>query len=147
MISFLLLEAIFFPANILFLSSKVILLNGEDLKKIIIYEKPTCTTCRKTVTLLNEMGVDFEKVNYYIKPFSRTKLNSILIKMNMKPSELLRKNEAAYKKLKAKIETLSQEKILDLLIKNPDLVQRPIVEIGEKAILARPAEKIKELFF
>lgn len=92
------------------------------------------------------MGVDFEKVNYYIEPFSRMKLNSLLIKMDMKPSELLRKNEDAYKKLKAKIETMSQEKILELMIKNPDLVQRPIVEIGEKAILARPAERIKELF-
>lgn len=139
-------EAIFFLANILILSSKVILHNGEDLKKIIIYEKPTCTTCRKTVNLLKEMEVDFEKVNYYTKPFSRAKLNSILIKMNMKPSELLRKNEDAYKKLKAKIETLSEEEILELLIINPDLVQRPIVEIGDKAILARPAEKIKELF-
>jgi arsenate reductase len=139
-------EAIFFIANILFLCSKVILLNGEEVKKITVYEKPTCTTCRKTVNILIEMGVDFEKVNYYLKPFSKAKLKSILIKMNMKPSELLRKNEDAYKKLKGIIKTLSQEEILELMIKNPDLVQRPIVEIGDEAILARPAEKIKELF-
>ena len=138
--------AIFFPANILFLSSKVILLNGAEVKKIIIYEKPTCTTCRKTVNILKEMGVDFEKVNYYIKPFSKSKLKSLLTKLKMKPSELLRKNEDAYKNLKGKIENLSNDEIINLMIKDPALVQRPIVEIGDEAILARPAEKIKELF-
>jgi arsenate reductase len=66
--------------------------------------------------------------------------------MNIKPSQLLRKNDAAYKKLKAKIEQLSEDEILDMMIKNPDLVQRPIVEKRDMAILARPPERIKELF-
>lgn len=64
----------------------------------------------------------------------------------MQPSGLLRKNDDAYKKLKTKIEKLSEDEIVDLMIKNPDLIQRPIVEKGNKAILARPAERIKELF-
>lgn len=139
-------EAIFFIANILFLSSKVILLNGEDVKKITVYEKPSCTTCNKTVNILIEMGVDFEKVNYYLNPFSKAKLKSLLKKMKMNPSELLRRNEDAYKKLRGIIETLSQEEILELMIKNPDLVQRPIVEIDDNAVLGRPVEKIRELF-
>lgn len=92
------------------------------------------------------MGVDFEKVNYYIKPFSKSKLKSLLTKLKMNPLELLRKNEDAYKNLKSKIENLSDDEIINLMIKNPALVQRPIVEIGDEAILARPAEKIKELF-
>lgn len=65
--------------------------------------------------------------------------------MNMKPSELLRKNDEAYKKLKSKITQLTENEILNLMIKNPDLVQRPIVEKGKRAILARPPERIKEL--
>jgi len=64
----------------------------------------------------------------------------------MNPSELLRKNYEVYKKLKTKVEKLSENKLLDLMITNPDLIQRPIVEKGNKAILARPPEKIKELF-
>ncbi|BDQ03424.1 MAG: arsenate reductase [Ignavibacterium sp.] len=116
------------------------------MQKITIYEKPTCTTCRKVSKALTEAGIDFEKVNYYIEPFSKKKLYEILKKMNMKPSELLRKNDDAYRKLKAKIEKLSEDEILSLMIENPDLVQRPIVEVGNKAILARPPEKIKELF-
>ncbi|MEJ5261605.1 MAG: Spx/MgsR family RNA polymerase-binding regulatory protein [Ignavibacterium sp.] len=115
------------------------------MQKITVYEKPTCTTCRKVSKALTEAGIDFEKVNYYIEPFTKKKLKELLSKMKMKPSELLRKNDEAYKKLKSKIEKLSEEEILNLMIENPDLVQRPIVEVGDKAILARPPEKIKEI--
>lgn len=116
------------------------------MPKITVYEKPTCTTCRKVAKLLIESGVDFEKVNYYIEPFSKAQLQSLLKKMGMKPSELLRKNEKAYKDLKIKEMNFTEDQVLDLMIKNPDLVQRPIVEKGSKAILARPPEKINELF-
>lgn len=116
------------------------------MQKITVYEKPTCTTCRKVAKALTENGVDFEKVNYYLKPFSKTKLKALLKKIGMNPSEVLRKNEQVYKKLKIKGKKYSEDQILDLIIKNPDLVQRPIVEKGNKAILARPPERISELF-
>jgi len=116
------------------------------MEKITVYEKPTCTTCRKVSKILIENGVDFEKVNYYIEPFSKSLLKKLLKKMNMKPEELLRKNEAAYKELNMHDKQYTSEEILDLMIANPDLVQRPIVEKGDKAILARPAETINELF-
>ena len=115
------------------------------MSRITIYEKPTCTTCRKAVKALNEAGVDFEKVNYYIKPFTKTKLQNLLKKMKMKPTELLRKNEQAYKDLDMKNKKYTEAQVLDFMIKNPDLVQRPIIEKGEKAILARPPEKLKEV--
>jgi len=116
------------------------------MKKIKVYEKPTCTTCRNVSKLLVENGVDFEKVNYYIEPFSRSQLQSLLKKMKIKPSELLRKKEEVYKKLKIKEKNFSEDQILELMIKHPDLVQRPIVEMGSKVILTRPPEKIRELF-
>lgn len=116
------------------------------MPKITVYERPTCTTCRKVANVLIENGIDFEKVNYYIKPFSKTKLQSLLKKMKMKPSELLRKNEKVYKDLRFKEKNYTESQILDLMINFPDLVQRPIIEMGEQTILARPAEKIKELF-
>lgn len=116
------------------------------MNKIIVYEKPTCTTCRKVSELLFEQGIDFEKVNYYVEPFTKNKLKDLLIKMKMEPSELLRKNDVAYKKLKSGIEKLSEDEVLDMMVINTDLVQRPIIEKGNKAILARPPEKITELF-
>ena len=115
------------------------------MSKITVYEKPTCTTCRKVAKAFSEQGIDFEKVNYYTKPFTKNKLKELLTKMSMKPSELLRKNDEAYKKLKSKSAQLTEDEILNLMIKNPDLVQRPIVEKGNRAILARPPERIREI--
>ena len=116
------------------------------MDKITVYEKPTCTTCRKVLKILIENGVDFEKINYYIEPFKKSQLQSLMSKMKMKPSEILRAKEEIYKKLKIKEKNFSEDEILELMIKHPDLVQRPIVEKGNKAILARPPEKINELF-
>jgi len=116
------------------------------MSKITVYEKPTCTTCRKVAKAFSEQGIDFQRVNYYIEPFSKSLLKSLLKKMNMKPLELIRTKDDLYKRLKNKIEKLSDEELIDLMVKNPDLIQRPIVEKGNKAILARPPERIKELF-
>lgn len=116
------------------------------MEKINIYEKPTCTTCRKTVKLLQEKGYEFDRINYYIKPFTKNKLKTLLKKMGMQPSELLRKNETAFKELDTKNKKYSEAELLNKMIANHDLVQRPIVELGDKAVLARPIEKIEELF-
>ena len=64
----------------------------------------------------------------------------------MKPSELLRKSEMIYKDLKIKEKNFSEDQILNLMIKHPELIQRPIVEMGNRAILVRPPEKLRELF-
>lgn len=114
------------------------------MEKITVYEKPTCTTCRKVVKILKEKGVNFEEVNYYIEPLTKEKLESLLKKMKMTPSELLRKNERAYKELD--IDSYNEGQLLELMLLDSDLIQRPIVEMGNKAILARPPEKIYELF-
>lgn len=116
------------------------------MSKITVYEKPTCTTCRKVAKAFSEQGIDFQRVNYYIEPFSKSLLKSLLKKMNMKPLELIRTKDDSYKRLKNEIEKLSNEELIDLMVKNPDLIQRPIVEKGNKAILARPPERIKDLF-
>ena len=114
--------------------------------KITIYEKPICTICHKVVKALVESGVDFEKVNYYVQTFSKTKLRSLLKKMKMKPSEVQRKDEKIYKDLKFKEKLYTEDQVLGFMIKHPYLVQRPIVEKGNKVILARPPERIIEVF-
>ncbi len=116
------------------------------MQKITVYEKPTCTTCRNVTKALIEQGIDFEKVNYYIDPFSKIKLKSLLKKMKLKPAEVIRSKEKVYKELDIRNKNYSDEELIDLMVKYPDLVQRPIIEMGDKAILARPPEKTKELF-
>ncbi|MER3522876.1 MAG: arsenate reductase [Ignavibacteria bacterium] len=113
--------------------------------KITIYQKPTCTTCRRTMAILKESGVDFEAMNYYIDPIPKKKLKELLAKMKMEPRALLRTNEPIYKQLKLAQKNLSDEELIDLMVRYPDLIQRPIVEKGKKAILARPPERIREI--
>jgi len=113
--------------------------------KITIYQKPACTTCRQVYAALKESGVDFESVNYYINPIPRSKLKDLLKKIGIPARGLLRTKEAVYRKLKLGQKVLKKEELIDLMVRYPDLIQRPIVEKGEQAILARPAERIKEL--
>ena len=115
------------------------------MPKITVYQKPTCTTCRQVYAALQESGVDFESVNYYVDPISKSKLKELLKKMGIPAAELLRKKEDIYKKLKLADKKLNEDEIVDLMAKHPDLIQRPIVEKGPKAILARPAERLKEI--
>jgi len=84
---------------------------------ITVYEKPACTTCRKVAKILIENGVDFKKVNYYVDPFTKSKLQSLLKKMKMNPSDILRKKEKIYKDLKFAEKNYTEEQVLDLMIK------------------------------
>jgi arsenate reductase len=113
--------------------------------KIVIYQKPTCTTCRQVHAALKESGVDFEAVDYYLDPIPKARLKELLRKMGMKPRELLRTKEAIYKELKLGERDLSDSQLIDLMVEHPDLIRRPIVEKGARAILARPAERLKEI--
>ena len=116
------------------------------MEKITVYQKPTCTTCRQVYAALKESGVNFDAVNYYLDPIPKSKLKQLLKKMGMKAAELLRRKEEIFKKLNLaeKENKLSDDEVIDLMVKHPDLIQRPIVEKGSRAILARPAERIKE---
>ena len=113
--------------------------------KIVVYQKPTCTTCRQVYAALEESGVAFESVDYYLDPIPKAKLKELLRKMGMKARDLLRAKEEIYKKLKLGERELTEAEALDLMVQYPDLIQRPIVEKGPRAILARPAERLKEI--
>ena len=96
--------------------------------------------------LLRESGVDFKKVNYYIEPLTKQKLKELIKKMGISPRELLRTSESIYKELGLAKGEFSDEDIISLMVKHPDLIQRPIVERGDRAILGRPTENVKKLF-
>jgi arsenate reductase len=95
--------------------------------------------------LLRESGISFEKVNYYVQPLTRKKLTELIRKMNLKPRDLLRKGEPVYKELGLSEDKFSDSELIALMIEHPDLLQRPIVERGDRAVLGRPTENVKEL--
>ena len=95
--------------------------------------------------LLRESGIPFEKVNYYVEPLTKKKLTELIRKMNVKPRDLLRKSEPIYKELGLATKELSDSELIGLMVEHPDLLQRPIVERGDRAVLGRPTENVKEL--
>ena len=115
------------------------------MTKIVVYQKPSCTTCRQVHAALKESGVDFSAVDYYTDPIPKSKLNELIRKMGMKARDVLRTKEPIYKTLKIADRDLTDDQIVDLMVTHPDLIQRPIVEKGSRAILARPAERLKEI--
>lgn len=112
---------------------------------ITIYHKPTCTTCRQAVHMLKESGTPFTAVNYYEQSFTKEQLKNILKMAGLSPKEVLRTKEDIYKELGLAKKDLSDDVLLDLMVKHPDLIQRPIVVKDDKAVLARPAEAVKTL--
>ena len=95
--------------------------------------------------LLRESGIPFEKVNYYNKPLTKKKLTELIRKMDIKPRDLLRKSEPIYKELGLAKDQFSDGELIGLMVEHPDLLQRPIVERGDRAVLGRPIENVKEL--
>jgi len=109
--------------------------------KIVIYQKPTCSKCRATLSLLKESGEEFESINYYETPLTIDKLRELVQKLNLPVRDLLRKDEPSAGNLGA----ASDDEIIKAMVENPDLIQRPIVVRGNKAKLCRPPENVMEL--
>ena len=114
-------------------------------EKIEVYQKPTCSKCRATIGLLKERGEDFDAINYYETPLTQRRLRELIEKLGIKPRELLRKGEQVYRDLDLAKREVSDEELIRLMVENPDLIQRPIVVRGNRAVLARPPENVEKL--
>ncbi len=117
---------------------------AED--RLVMYQKPTCTTCRQVMTILKESGVDFDAVDYIIDPIPLPKLRDLVRKLGMSPRELLRTKEKAYAELELARRDLDDDALLQIMAEHPELLQRPILEKGPRAVLARPPERAREIF-
>ena len=114
-------------------------------EKIKVYQKPTCSKCRTTLGILRDRGADFESINYYEKPLSVDELRKLTRKLGIAPRELLRKDEQVYRDLGLAKRQFSDDELIELMVENPDLIQRPIVVKGARAVLGRPPENVEEL--
>jgi arsenate reductase (glutaredoxin) len=112
---------------------------------LTVYEKPTCTTCRKLYALLTERGIDFESVEYHVTGLTEDELRNLLGKMGAGPREVLRVREPLVKELGLDRPDVSDDELIARMVEHPVLVQRPIVVRGEHAVLARPVERVLEL--
>lgn len=112
---------------------------------LTVYEKPTCSTCRKLRVLLSERGVDFESIDYHVTGIDEDELRGLLQKIGSRPREVLRMREPLVKELGLDGPEISDEDLIAQMAAHPALLQRPIVVRGDRALLARPIERALEL--
>lgn len=110
-----------------------------------IYHNPRCTKSRQTLALIEEAGIQPEIIKYLERVPSKEELLDLLMKLNLKPADILRKGEAAYKEI-IKGKNFGDEELIQIMLENPKLIERPIVVRGNKAVLGRPPENVKVLF-
>ncbi|MBT6482040.1 MAG: arsenate reductase (glutaredoxin) [Gammaproteobacteria bacterium] len=115
------------------------------MKSIRIYHNPECSKSRAALALLEENDVDPQIIYYMETPPSIDEIKSLLVKLDLKLLDIIRRSEDDFDELGLDDETLSEEIILDLLQKHPQLLQRPIVVKGDNAIIARPPEDVLTL--
>jgi len=115
------------------------------MAELMVYEKRTCTTCRNLATLLEERGVDFDRVDYHVEPLSEDEIRELVRKIGGPARELFREREPVYAELGLGERQPDDDEAIRLMAEHPELMQRPVVVRGERAVLARPVERVLEL--
>ncbi len=111
---------------------------------IKIYHNPRCRKSREGLAYLENSGREFEVIRYLDNPLSPQEIQELLKVLDIPPIDLVRKNEAIWKS-DYKGKDLNDSQVIAALSAHPKLIERPIVLIGNKAVIARPADKIDEL--
>jgi arsenate reductase len=113
-------------------------------ERIIIFQKPTCSKCIATLNILKDSNEEFESINYYEVPLTGNQLRELRDK-GLSVNEMLRSNEPLAQSMNLVARNLSDDELIEIMIENPDLIQRPIVVRGEQAVLCRPPENVLKL--
>ncbi|TDJ63003.1 MAG: arsenate reductase (glutaredoxin) [Proteobacteria bacterium] len=113
---------------------------------VTIYHNPRCSKSRKTLELLIARGVSATVVEYLETPPDAQTLKSILTMLEREPRDLMRTKEDVYRELDLSNVDLTAEELIDAMVNNPILIERPIVIAGGRAVVGRPPENIAVLF-
>ncbi|MFT7879854.1 MAG: arsenate reductase (glutaredoxin) [Sulfurimonas sp.] len=114
------------------------------MANVTIWHNPRCSKSRDSFKLLEEKGIDAEVIKYLDTPPTKEELKEVLKMLGMAPRELMRTKEEIYKELNLKEEE-DDEKLIEAMVENPKLIERPIVIKEGKAVVGRPIEKVIEL--
>jgi len=112
---------------------------------VLIYHNPRCSKSRQTLALLQENKINPEIIDYLNMPPSEDDLIEIIKKLNIPVHNLVRKNEKIYKVVMENNPEPSDSRLIQAMVANPILIQRPIVINGEKAVIGRPPENVLEI--
>ena len=111
----------------------------------IIYHNPNWSKSRKSVEILKDKGIDFEIIHYIKSPPSINELKSICKKLNLKASQIIRRGERDFKENNLSKVLDDETALLNKMIQFPKIIERPIIIIGEKAVIGRPPENILDI--
>jgi len=113
--------------------------------KATIYHNPRCSKSRQTLALLEDKGVDLKIIEYLKTPPDQETLADILSKLDISPVDLMRKGESVFKELNLGNKTEDSNALLDAMVENPILIERPIVVANGKAAIGRPPESVLDI--
>jgi arsenate reductase (glutaredoxin) len=111
------------------------------MSDVTVYEKRTCTTCRRVAELLQSRGVEFDEVQYHVEGISQERIRELLAMAGITARDALRMREEGA----AELAGAPEDEIVAAMEARPELLQRPIVVRGDRAVLARPPEKVLKL--
>jgi arsenate reductase (glutaredoxin) len=116
------------------------------MAEVTVYEKRTCTTCRRLAELLDARGIAFDRVDFHVEPLAEDELRALVAMTGAPARDLFRTREAVYAELGLGEREIGDDEAIALMAEHPQLLQRPVVVRGERAVLARPVERVEELF-
>lgn len=116
------------------------------MSQVRIYHNPRCSKSRQALALLEQQGEELEIIQYIETPLDSAALSELLQQLGMSARELIRKGEDTYKELNLANPDLSEAELVQAMVDYPRLIERPIVVRDGKAIVARPPERVLELF-
>lgn len=112
---------------------------------VTIYHNPRCSKSRQTLALLEERGADPQVIEYLKTPPTAAELKAVLKMLGMRPRDLMRRNEAPYKELGLGDDSLSDDALIEAMVANPILIERPVVVKDGRAAIGRPPESVVEI--
>lgn len=112
--------------------------------EITIYHNPRCSKSRQTLQLIRDAGIEPRVVEYLKSPPTVEELKATLRKLKLEPLAAIRRTEAAFKELGLDRD-VSRDEAITAMVENPILIERPIVVRGNRAVIGRPPENVKEL--
>jgi arsenate reductase len=115
------------------------------MNSVTIYHNPKCSKSRATLALLERKGIAPRVIEYLTTPPSAAELNRILELLDLEPRALMRKNEAEYRELGLDDASLTRTQLIEAMVDNPRLIERPIVLANGKAAIGRPPENVERI--
>lgn len=112
---------------------------------LTLYYNPRCSKCREALRLLEEKGAQVDVINYLEELFTIKTLSQVLDVLGVEPQAIMRVDNELYKELGLDDNTRSRAELLDALVKNPALIQRPIAIKGNRGVVGRPPELVLSL--